>query len=164
MSFVGIIANDRDFKNIRKVFERKYIPKSVSIIEINEDSIENMRNINFETLIFCRDLKCNNLQNSYLEKICNNASYIVINNDFVYFPTTLKSNTNIITYGLNKHSTVTVSSISENGYVISLQKSIIKNNNKIYEIEEKSIKAKNTNNYKLYKNLITYIIKIIYKI
>ena len=61
MSFVGIVANDRDFKNIRKTFSKKDISKSVSLIEINENNIENVRNISFETLIFCKQLECDKL-------------------------------------------------------------------------------------------------------
>ena len=164
MSFVGIIANDRDFKNIRKAFFKKDISKSISIIEINEKNIENIRNISFETLIFCRELVCSKNQLSYLEKICENATYLIINSDFNLHTPPLKNNEcYIITFGLNQKATVTVSSISENGFVLSLQENIVKLNGQIQELEEKWIKKKNTNNFQLYKNLIEYIIKIIYK-
>ena len=165
MSFVGVIANDRDFKNIRKTILKKEIPKTISIIEINENNIENVRNISFETIIFCRDLDCSTSQNYYLSKICKNATYLVINSDFTFHtPPSTNNTTTIITFGLNQKATVTVSSISDNGFVLSLQKNIPKQNNKIHEMEEKCIKTKNTNNFNLYKNLLDYIIKIIYKL
>lgn len=164
MSFVGIIANDRDFKNIRKTFSGKDICKSISLIEINEKNLENIRNITFETIIFCRDINCSNIQTSYLNKLCENVDYLVINSDFnLHTPPLTNKKCTIITFGLNQKSTVTISSISESGFVLSLQKNITKKNNQIQEMEEKSIKTKNTNNFNLYKILIQYIIKIIYK-
>ncbi len=164
MSFVGIVANDRDFKNIRKAFSSKDISKSISLIEVNENNLENIRNITFETLIFCKDLNCTNIQTLYLNKICENATYLVMNSDFnMHAPPSSSKKCTIITFGLNQKSTVTVSSISENGFVLSLQQNIIKKNNQIQEMEEKSIKTKNTNNFNLYKILLQYIIKIIYK-
>ena len=164
MSFVGIIANDRDFKNIYKTFSKKDISKSVSIVQINENNIENIRNISFETLIFCRELTCSNAVHSYLDNLCNKATYLVINSDFYLHTPPLKNNEcTIITFGLNQAATVTVSSISENGFVLSLQKNILKINKQVQEMEEKCIKTKSTNNYQLYKILVDYIIKIIYE-
>ena len=165
MSLVGIVANDIDSKNIRKAFSKKDISKSVSIIDINENNIENIRNISFETLFFCRKLDCTDIELSYLQRICENVSYLVINSDFNFNPLPpLNNNCTIITFGLNQKATVTVSSISENGFVLSLQQNVMRCNNKIKEMEEKCIKTKNTNNFTLYKILVEYIIKIIYKI
>ena len=164
MSLIGIVANDIDFKNIRKAFRKKDISKSVSIIEINENNIENIRNISFETLFFCKNLDCTNIELSYLYKICENVSYLVINSDFnLCAPPSISDNCTVITFGLNQKATVTVSSISESGFVLSLQQNIIKPNKEVKEMEEKSIRVKNTNNFTLYKILVEYIIKIIYK-
>ena len=164
MSFVGIVANDRDFKNIRKVFLRKDMPKLISLIEINENTIQNIRNITFDAVIFCKELYCSDSQKSYLNRICKNSSYLIINSDFnLYIPPCVNNECTIITFGLNQKSTVTVSSISESGFVLSLQQPIIRQNNTIYEIEEKSIKTSNTNSFNLYKTLMEYIIQIIYK-
>ena len=163
MSFVGIVANDRDFKNIRKTFEKKDISKSISIVEINENNIENMRNIVFETIIFCRELKHSKKQSIYLDEIIKKSSYLVINSDFnSHTIPSFNKECTIITFGLNQKATITVSSISENGFVISLQHNIKKSNNDIQEMEEKCIKTKNPTNFKLYKILVEYIIKIIY--
>ena len=164
MSFVGIVANDRDFKNIRKIFLRKDMPKLMSLIEINENTIQNIRNITFDTIIFCKEFNCSDLHKSYLNKICKNSSYLIINSDFnLYIPPYVNNECTIITFGLNQKSTVTVSSISENGFVLSLQQPILRQNNTIYEIEEKSIKTSNTNSFNLYKTLIEYIMQIIYQ-
>ena len=164
MSFIGVIANNRDFKNIQKIFLRKDMPNSISLIEINENNIENIRNISFETIIFCKELNCSDTQKIYLNKICENAFYLIINSDFNwYIPPFTNNECTIITFGLNQKATVTVSSISENGFVLSLQSPIVTVNKAVHEIEEKSIKTKNPNNFKLYKILVEYIIKIIYK-
>ena len=164
MSFVGVIANDRDAKVIRKMFAKKNISKTISVLEINENNIENGRNISFETLIFCKDLNCTSKQNVMLNQICENASYLVINRDFVFHTLPTENNTcTTITFGLNQQSSVTVSSISESGFVLSLQQNVSTLNDKIYEMEEKCIKTKNTNNFTLYKLLLDYIIKIIYQ-
>ena len=163
MSFIGVIANDNDFKNIRKIFSKKNISKSVSLIDINQNNIDNIRNITFETIIFCKELNFSNTQKYYLNKLCENISYLLINSDFnFYTPPFINSECNIITFGLNQKATVTISSISENGFVLSLQKNIISLNNTLYEVEEKSIKTCNTNNFRLYKILLEYIIQIIY--
>ncbi len=165
MFFVGVISNNRDFKNIQKAFSKKDILKNISLVRITEDNIKNVRNISFETILFCKKFDYSNSNIIYLDKICNNANYIVLNSDFVFhIPPSYTEKCTIITFGLNQNATVTVSSISDNGFVLSLRKNIIKKNHKLHEMEEKCIKTKNTNNYQLYKLIIEYIIKIIYEI
>ena len=165
MSFVGIVANNRDFNNIQKTFLKNNASKSISLVQINGKNIENMRNITFETIIICKKVNYTNSQVSFLNKICENTSYLAINRDLDFHtPPSVNKNCTIITFGLNQSATITVSSISENGFVLSLQKNIKNIYGNIYEMEEKSIKSQNISTSNLYKILVDYIIKIIYKI
>ena len=121
MSFIGIVANKKFFENIkRKILEEN--KETINFIQINLRSIENVKNIKFETIIIEDNINKFKQYQNIIEKICNQADYVIINTDknVEYEKTILKNE--IVTYGLNQKATITVSSISDTDILIYLQK------------------------------------------
>ena len=156
MSFIGIIANKHDFINIEKFFSKK-IDKQ--FIKIEEDNIENFKNILFETIVILN--KISQSKQKYLESICRNARYLVINTD-IDLKLENQNENNIITFGINQLSTVTISSVTEDRVLISQQRNIVNVKKQIVEAGEKVVNSRVKNNSRIYNILVKYIIEKIY--
>lgn len=162
MSFIGVISDNKCFENIKEKIKEKDSEKQLNLIHINSKSIANIKNIKFETIIINNELEKLKDYQSNLKKICLNAEYILLNTDINQtFHILQEEKINIITYGLNQKSTVTISSIRETDILIYLQRNIKTKKNKILEVEEKRIKIKDSNS-KTYEIMIIYIILAIY--
>lgn len=162
MSFIGVISDNKCFENIKEKIKEKDTEKQLNLIHINSKSIANIKNIKFETIIINNELEKLKDYQSNLKKICLNAEYILLNTDINQtFHILQEEKINIITYGLNQKSTVTISSIRETDILIYLQRNIKTKKNKILEVEEKRIKIKDSNS-KTYEIMIIYIILAIY--
>lgn len=161
MSFIGIISNKKSFDNIKKKLTE--IEGNLSIIHINLKSIENIKNIKFEVIIvddkiskFCKYKEC-------LKKICMDSKYLIINTDINKEYDISKNDENIIiTYGLNREATITMSSISDIDILIYRQKTFKNKYAKQEEIEERRIKIQEKNKFKIYEILIIYALFSIY--
>lgn len=162
MSFIGVISDNKCFENIKEKIKEKDTEKQLNLIHINSKSIANIKNIKFETIIINNELEKLKDYQSNLKKICLNAEYILLNTDINQtFHILQEEKINVITYGLNQKSTVTISSIRETDILIYLQRNIKTKKNKILEVEEKRIKIKDSNS-KTYEIMIIYIILAIY--
>lgn len=143
MPFIGIISDEKSENYIRReLLERLKINES-SILFIKEKSIENIKNIRFETVLLAREFK--NIE--LLKQILTNTKYLVVNSD-------LKGNLKIldelqltvITYGFNSKATITISSVIDDKVIVCLQRNIVNNKNKIIEAQEFEIMAKENTN------------------
>ena len=135
----------------------------IVIIHITPLSMENMKNIKFDTVIIEEDLKKYQNQKEQLKKICKEASYVIINTDINQEYKEIESK-NLISCGINQNAIVTISSNSEEDILIFWQKSIEnKIGNKI-EIEERRIKKEEQSTLKIDEILILYAIFKIYDI
>ena len=76
MSLIGIIAKKKDIKEIKNNLDIVY-----EVIEINNKSIENLKNIKFEQIIINKDLVLNKQEEEYIKKLINTTKYIIINAD-----------------------------------------------------------------------------------
>lgn len=162
MSFIGVISDNKCFENIKEKIKEKDTEKQLNLIHINSKSIANIKNIKFETIIINNELEKLKDYQSNLKKICLNAEYILLNTDINQtFHILKEEKANIITYGLNQKSTVTISSIRETDILIYLQRNIKTKKNEVLEVEEKRIKIKDSNS-KTYEIMIIYIILAIY--
>lgn len=162
MSFIGVISDNKCFENIKEKIKEKDTKKQLNLIHINSKSIENIKNIKFETIIINNEVEKLKNYEGNLKKICINAEYILLNTDINQtFHILKEEKANIITYGLNQKSTVTVSSISETDILIYIQRNIKNKKNKLLEVEEKRIKIKD-NKSKTYEIMIIYILLTIY--
>ena len=77
MPFIGIIAEEKSENYIRRQIVEKLKLRESSVLFIKEKSIENIRNIKFETIILARKFKNMKLLNKMLE----NTVYLIINTD-----------------------------------------------------------------------------------
>lgn len=161
MSFIGVISNKKSFENIKKKLTE--LNSNISIIHINLKSVSNIKNIKFEVIIiddkiskFCNYEEC-------LKKICLESKYLIVNTDINKQYDILKNDENIvITYGLNREATITISSISDIDILIYRQKAFKNKYDKQEEIEERRIKIQERNKFKIYEILIIYAVFSIY--
>lgn len=162
MPFIGIVSKENDSNFIKNEINKNSKANKFEVININKKSIENVKNIKFDILVINEDIE-NLLKNSkYLEEIISRAYYAIINSDVKNNIVLLKNiGTNIITYGFNAKSTITVSSIKEENTMICVQRSI-KGVNNLIEEKEINIKIEKNNVNKLYNVLVIFTILEIY--
>jgi len=156
MSLIGIVAKKRDVQAIRKDVKEN----NVDIIEITKESIENIRNIKFEEIIFLQNINLDEEEYKYMNEIISNSQYLILNGDIeidILKKVELKRPIKLITFGFNSKSTITISSINDEKIIVCLQRDIEKNNGEILECQEKKIVG--SNNKKIYNNLVVFIIK-----
>ena len=163
MPFIGIIGKENDGNFIKNVIKKKYKSTNFEIININQKSIENIKNIKFDAIIINQNvdklLKCS----KYLEKILNNTNFLIINLDTnIKIKIANSSEKSIITFGFNSDAVITISSIKDDNILICIQKKFI-GKTKLIEEQEYSIELKKYNINKLYNTLIIFTILQIYE-
>ena len=159
MIFIGIISEYNSFENIKDILKNNYI-KDIKLIHINQNSIENIKNIKFETLIIDSNLRDYQKETKIIKEIA--AKYLILNTDINILTLEIKSwNANLITYGLNRKATITISSISESGILIYLQRNLKDTNGDILEIGEDLVRVNEESKLKIYEILIVYTILLI---
>lgn len=162
MPFVGIISKENDSNFIKNAVNKNSKENNFEIININKKSLENIKNVKFDILVICENIE-NMIKNSlYLEEIIKKANYIIINSDVKENLAILKNaETNIITYGFNAKSTITISSIKEEKIMICIQRKIsgVKN---VIEEQDFNIEIEKNNTNKLYNILVIFTVLAIY--
>lgn len=156
MPFVGIIAKKRDVEAIKKEIKGN----NVEIIEITKESIRNIKNIKFEEIIFMENINFEEEEYKYMKEIISKTQYLILNGDIeidILNKIDIQKPIKFITFGFNSKSTITISSVTDENLIVCLQRDIEKNNKETLECQEKQIK--NTNNKKIYNNLVVFIIK-----
>ena len=163
MPFIGIIAKENDSNFIKNEITKNAKNNKFEIININLKSIENIKNIKFDILVVNENIEDLLKHSKYLEDIISKACYIIINSDIKNNLSLLKKpKANIITYGFNAKSTITISSIKEENTMLCIQRSIKGINEKIIEEQEINIKIEKNNVKKLYNVLVIFVILCIY--
>lgn len=154
MFFIGIITDKNSENNIKNIMEDK-LDKN-EIIFLNSNNIENFRNVKFDSIVIN-----NKIEDKYiLDKILEKSKYVLYNSD-IKDNSRLSSNySNIISYGYNSKANVTISSVTDDNYLIYVQNNI-KGYNKIIGIQEIRFE-KNKKNINVYDGMIATIIDIIY--
>ena len=162
MSFIGIVANKKFFENIKRKIIEQVKDETINFIQINLRSIENIKNIKFETIVIEDNIKKFENNKEILENISSKCRYLIINTDKNKEYKQQNNNNNLITYGLNQNATITVSSISDANILIYLQKSLKNRENNKIEIEERRISKEEKNSLKTYEILVIYTLLAIY--
>ena len=163
MTFIGVIASSKCFKNIKQKIKEEIQENTINLIHINNRSIENIKNIKFETIIIEDKIEKFESKMEILEKIFENIQYLIVNTDINQINEQINKVPNIVTYGLNQKANITVSSVSDTDILIYCQKNLMnKKGNKI-EIEERRIQKKQNKGLKIYEMLILYAIFKIYQ-
>lgn len=155
MFFIGIITDKNSENNIKNILKDKL--KENEIIFLNNQNMENFKNVKFDSLVIN-----NEIGDKYiLDKILEKSKYVVYNSDIDLKNESIKNICpNAITYGYNSKAAVTISSVTEDNYLIYIQENLNGNNKTIGMQEVKFEKRKN--NINAYDGMITTIIDLIY--
>lgn len=155
MSFIGIIVDTRDEMKIKKILSKNlnFPNKEYTIITINDKSIENVKNIRFETILIVTLEKVID-KKEFLNEIFKNCKYIAINADMeneLNFINNMELR--VITFGFNPKSTITASSVEEN-FLVCLQRKFININGDALEPQEIEVKLNEENLSKSSHNML----------
>lgn len=164
MPLIGIIAKENDSNFIKNEILRNSLNTKFEIVNISKRSLENIKNITFESLIINNDVNEMLKTSKYLENIIKRAKYLIVNsdisNDLNFFN---NNNLNVLTYGLNAKATITVSSIKEDKVLIYIQKNLESISNKVIEEQEFNIKVVKNNIQKTYNMLAIFTLLSVYE-
>lgn len=145
MAFIGVIAESKNEMQIKKIISKNLNSenKEHTVITINSKSIDNIKNIRFETILVI-SLEELSKKYSMINEILKNAKYLVINSDIDENNLEFINNTkvNAITFGFNQKATITASSVEDN-LMLCIQRKIIDVNRNSLEPQE--IEVKNNN-------------------
>lgn len=133
MPFIGIISGENTENCIRRgILDRLQLRES-NVLFIKEKSIENIKNIKFETIIITRQFK----KQEMLKKLLENATYVIVNSDIEDNLKLLENiKATVITYGFNSKATITASSVEEDEILLCIQRVLKDKNDKDIEVQE----------------------------
>ena len=155
MTFIGIVCDNTKYEIIKKNIQKNMNKNNITLININNDSIKNLKNVRFDILIFMERLE--NLNNKkQIIQLSKNLRYLLINSD-IQLAGISNIEANIITFGLNHTATVTFSSITKDTILVSVQRGFLNKNDILIEVGEYEISPKHGVN--LYEMLVEFIIK-----
>ncbi len=156
MIFIGIVTDTKSESYIKKIQNNNEIFNKYHIIFIKEKSIDNIKNIKFETIIINREFN----DEYSLNKLIAKSKYLIINEDIDMAISLLNDvNSNIITYGFNSKSTITMSSVTEDSIQICVQRNILSKQN---EIEQQEISLTKEAESEIYDIMLLISMLLIY--
>lgn len=159
MFFIGIISNKNEVNFIREL--TKSID-NITVVEINENSIDNVKNIKFNTILIKENSNILKYKIEQIKNILKTTKYIVINSDIeIDLKVLMNTSIRVITYGFNSKSTITTSSITDEDVLVCLQRNITNIKGNIIEPQE--ILKSNIEKMDVLEILAIMCIEIIYK-
>ena len=162
MPSVGIIAKESE-SNLIKNEVLKNSSLKFEFVNINRKSVQNVKNIRFETIIINNEISDFLNVSKYLEELIINAKYIIVNSDIIKNINILKQyNSNIITYGLNQKAMITISSIKNENILIFIQNKLKNINNDEIEEQEVNVKINKNSLKKVSNSMAIFTILLIY--
>ena len=142
MSLIGILT-DKSHENYIKEGLRGIVSEE-QIIFLKEDSIQNLKNIKFETILIGKEVKKSKEE---VKELAKKAKYLILNTDMAKNLDLLDNLIfELITYWLNSKATITTSSIEDGKIMVCLQRTIQNVKGKSIEPQERSYKEE-TNGY-----------------
>lgn len=163
MLFIGIISDTKEFEIIKSYILKNIKENKPNIININKQSIKNIKNIKFDFILIDNNLSKMTEEEENINKICKDTKYIILNSDINLKVNILEEHkANIITYGLNQKATVTVSSITQENVLVDIQRNIKDLKGNIIGVGERRVKINEQSKIKIYNLLAIYIIFLIY--
>lgn len=145
MFCIGIISKDIELIN-------ELISMNNKVIIITKNNVNKYLNKKIDLLVIEKKI----LKNKELELLCNNSNYILLE-DNVNLNVKLKNKVNIITFGFNHKSTVTISSINNENIIICIQRNIKSLRN--INIEPQEMIIEKTDKYNINTDIIKKIIQ-----
>ncbi len=156
MIFTGIVTNSKSENDISKLLTENNFLKENNVIFIKESNIDNIKNVHFDTIIINTKFK----KMDKLASVLVNAKNIIINMDEGnLFQDINIEKINLITYGFNSKSSITISSITDDEVLICVQRNIYSNAGLI-EVQE--VKIENNENYNIYDLIVVLVLFFIY--
>ena len=156
MVFIGIVTDLKSENDIQKLISNNSSLKENCVIFIKEKNIDNIKNVHFDTVVLNREFK----KMDELNKILENTKNVLVNVDLNSENKELNiTNSNIITYGFNSKSSITISSVTDDDVLICVQRNIY-NNEGVIEVQE--IKIENNVNYTIYDLIVVLVLFLIY--
>lgn len=153
MVFIGIITDSKSKDNIYNLLKHNKILKENIVIFINEANIDNIKNVHFNTIVI--NSKFSKIDE--LNALLSNTKNIIVNVDEEIELNELNLfNLNLITYGFNSKSSVTISSITDDEILICIQRNLCFNS-KTIEVQEVKIENSSHNIYDLIVALILFL-------
>jgi len=146
MIYIGFISRNKNIELVKELNDS-------NVQAINIKKKEDVKNKKIDILV----LEDISLEKEIINEIIKNIKYLIIQDNINELELHLDREINVITFGFNHKSTVTVSSRTEDDIVICIQRTIKNINNR--EIEPKEIIIKNTNKYNINKYIIKKIIQ-----
>ena len=156
MLLIGIITDQKSENDIKKLLDNNNFLVENNVIFIKEKNIDNIKNVHFDTVVINKEFE----KMDELNKLLVNAKNIIINIDTNIDNKDLNIvNSNLITYGFNSKSSITISSVTDDDVLIYLQRNIYNNYG---EIEVQEIKIENNPNYSIYDLIIVLTMFLMY--
>lgn len=155
MALIEILTDSNSENELSKVIG-KDIVKTNEIIYVKEKNIENIKNIKLETIVINKKIEDKDI----MKKIIDNSKYLIINKDNNPDFKNYKDMNNIITYGYNSDSDITISSIKEEKSFLCLQRNITSIYGKKIDIQE--IRADVNYKIDIYNIMIIIALTILY--
>ena len=156
MVFIGIVTDSKSENDIEQLLMKNNALKENNVIFIKEKNIDNIKNVHFDTVVINKEFE----KMDELNKLLVNAKNIIINIDTNIDNKDLNIvNSNLITYGFNSKSSITISSVTDDDVLIYLQRNIYNNYG---EIEVQEIKIENNPNYSIYDLIIVLTMFLMY--
>lgn len=154
MPFIEIITDSKSQAQLNKVITKSMV-NNCDILYIKDKNIENTKNIKLETLILNRSIENVDIR----KKILENSKNIILNLDL---NTDIEQNleTNIISYGYNSKSDITVSSVEDDQILICIQHTITSIYNR--KIEPQEIKVNIKSDINVYNIMIIIALTSLY--
>lgn len=154
MPFIEIITDSKSQAQLNKVITKSMV-NNCDILYIKDKNIENTKNIKLETLILNRSIENVDIR----KKILENSKNIILNLDLnAGIEQNLK--TNIISYGYNSKSDITVSSVEDDQILICIQHTITSIYNR--KIEPQEIKVNIKSDINVYNIMIIIALTSLY--
>lgn len=143
MSFIGVICENKNENYINQILVKNLENKN--IIFLKEENIDNLKNIKFETIIIMSNNKKLFLKKDIVKSITQKVKYLIINADEDIDLSMLENvSISVITYGFNSKSTITASSVKDDGILLCVQRSIENIFGREIEPQEIIIEKENT--------------------
>lgn len=155
MYFIGIITDKNSENNIKSRLKGNV--KSSEIVFLNSGNLDNFRNVKFDSIVL--NVNVDNPQS--LNRIIENSKHILYNIDVYKNDAINRSLCNkLITYGYNSKASVTISSATDESFLIYVQTNIEGYNKTIGMQEVRFDRAER--NINAYDGMIATAIDIMY--
>jgi hypothetical protein len=176
MPFIGIIAKESESNFIKNEVTKNSVNNKFEFININKESIQNIKNIKFDIVVINNNISDFLKSSKYLENVLKSAKYLIVNSDVQDNTNifnckefdaannidSLNHKTNIITYGLNQHAMITISSIKNENILLCIQKSMRDINDKVIEQQEVNIEITKNSLTKTCNSMVIFTILTLY--